>query len=69
MDYSVSLKGMGYTEEWVRKVVDSSLTGYDKLLYKVDNGEVKRNRRLFGNQEWFKQKKKNASSAKKNFLP
>ena len=63
VEYSDCLKGMGYSEDWIRKVVYSSLTGYERLLYKVDKGETGRNnlgedthtsrryRHLLGNQE------------------
>ena len=75
-DYADSLRGMGYSVEWIRNVIDSSLTGYERLLYRVDKGEIKRNRlgedtstarryrRLFGRQEWFKTKRKNKSETK-----
>ena len=59
------------SDEWIRNLVDSALTGYEHLLYRVEKGEVRRNRfgthtkvsrrnrRLFSNQEWFKEKRKN----------
>ena len=38
---------MGYTEEWVSKVLHSALLGYERLLAKVEKGQVPRHRLSF----------------------
>ena len=64
--YAEDLLGMGYTQDWVAKVLDSALVGYERLLHRVGEGEISRNRlsfetdmerrhrRLFSNTSWFK---------------
>ena len=66
-DYADDLIGMGYSPEWIEKIVEKALTGYENVLGKVERGETARNRpgketaqsrrfkRLFAN-DWYKQK-------------
>ena len=60
------LASMGYSPEWRENVLKSAMTGYMRVLSKVDRGEVTRNRKgvdslkmrrfkkLLGIREWYK---------------
>ena len=43
-EYADDLLGMGYSQEWVERVVDKVLKGYERVLHKVHQGETTRNR-------------------------
>merc|ERR1711954_251038 len=69
-EYAGDLVGMGYTEEWVQRVLEGALLGYERLLARVSKGEtsrhrlshesdmVRRHKRLFLNNNWFKTKRR-----------
>ena len=35
---------MGYSREWIRKVLDKALVGYERILFKTEKGLTNRNR-------------------------
>ena len=39
------LTAMGYTQEWRERVLNAAMTGYMRLLAKVESGDAKRNRK------------------------
>ena len=43
-DYADDLLGMGYPREWIEKILDKALTGYERVLRKVSLEETRRNR-------------------------
>ena len=61
-----NLAGMGYSFEWRKKVLSKALTGYMRILKKVELGQTLRNRngastlnkrrfnKLCGSKDWFK---------------
>ena len=65
-EYADNLLGMGYTQEWVKNVLDGAFRGYERLLHKVDQRETsrlrlsfesemeRRHKKLFMNNNWFK---------------
>ena len=68
-DYADDLLGMGYQEEWIRRVIDNALKGYERLLFWVEKGETRRHKRsrdtetsrrhkkLFGKTNWYQDRK------------
>ena len=45
LDLADDLKGMGYQEEWVERVITSSMTGYMRMLSKMVVEGKPRNRK------------------------
>ena len=72
--YMDNLTGMGYPLQWRTKVLKSTMIGYMKILQRVEDGEVKRNRmgkdtvlrnrfkKLVGDQYWYRVKEKENDS-------
>ena len=68
-EYADDILGMGYQEERIRRVIDNVLKGYERLLFRVEKRETRRNkgsretetsrrhRKLFGNTNWYQDKK------------
>ena len=64
--YMDNLTSMGYDQKWREEVLNSALTGYQRILYNVENGTTKRKRlgvdtyakrrfqRLCGISEWYR---------------
>ena len=60
---------MGYEPEWIEKILYKALKVYERVLHKVETGEMTRNRmgyqsahtgrykKLFGQTSWFTKKK------------
>ena len=69
---------MIFWEEWIKRIIDNALKGYERLLFWVEMGETRRHKRsrdtetsrrhkkLFGKTNWYQDRKSKEESQQPN---